>query len=182
MIHQRKEDIPRNTAESTGKFPPTPILQTAAREHKVTYPGESPAPIANTPVIKRVILKAHLCRVNRPIHDSMIGNGVDVLPTPNIRGDPPERCAHKKANILPEFEPRTFETELAYDGRENEARDNLKSASINGVDWYMEMMGTYWPDVISATRVLVLNGEQGSWVVYQTYENHPKPVTVKRYH
>lgn len=53
-------DLPRNTAESTGKFPPTPMLHTAASEHSATYPGDAPAAVANTPVTSSVMLNAHL--------------------------------------------------------------------------------------------------------------------------
>ena len=53
-------DKPKKTAESTGKLPPTPILQTAARVHKVIEFGDAPAETANTPVIKRERLKDNL--------------------------------------------------------------------------------------------------------------------------
>ena len=53
-------DKPKKTAESTGRLPPTPTLQTAAREHKAMESGDAPAETANTPVIKSVRLKANL--------------------------------------------------------------------------------------------------------------------------
>jgi hypothetical protein len=53
-------DKPKKTAESTGRLPPTPTLQTAAREHNVIESGDAPAETANTPVIKRVRLKDNL--------------------------------------------------------------------------------------------------------------------------
>jgi hypothetical protein len=52
--------IPRKTAESTGRLPPTPILHTVAREHSVIEFGEAPAERAKTPVMKRVKLKDSL--------------------------------------------------------------------------------------------------------------------------
>lgn len=53
-------DTPKKIAESTGRLPPTPILQTAAREHNVIESGDAPAEIANMPVIRRVRLKDSL--------------------------------------------------------------------------------------------------------------------------
>ena len=50
---------PRKTAESTGKLPPTPTLQTAAKEHSAIELGEPPAAMAKTPVMKSVMLKHH---------------------------------------------------------------------------------------------------------------------------
>ena len=50
----------RKTAESTGRFPPTPTLQTAASEQSATALGEAPAATAKTPVMKSVMLKHHL--------------------------------------------------------------------------------------------------------------------------
>ena len=52
--------VPKNTAESTGRLPPTPILHTAANDVKVTKLGEPPAAIAKTAVMKSVILKDSL--------------------------------------------------------------------------------------------------------------------------
>ena len=52
---------PKNTAESTGRFPPTPTLSTAKSEQSVMSFGEAPAAVANTPVMKSVRLKHHLC-------------------------------------------------------------------------------------------------------------------------
>lgn len=60
MIGSKTRRLPRKTAESTGKLPPTPMLQTAAREQSATNPGEPPAANANTPVMKRVMLNASL--------------------------------------------------------------------------------------------------------------------------
>jgi hypothetical protein len=61
IAHMGNADAkPKKTAESTGRFPPTPILQTAAREHNATESGDAPAETANTPVIKSVRLKANL--------------------------------------------------------------------------------------------------------------------------
>jgi hypothetical protein len=54
-------DIPKKTAESTGRLPPTPILHKAAREHNVIEFGEAPAESAKTPVMKSVRLKDNLC-------------------------------------------------------------------------------------------------------------------------
>ena len=51
---------PRKTAESTGKFPPTPTLRTAKREQSATSLGDAPAAVAKTPVMKSVRLKHHL--------------------------------------------------------------------------------------------------------------------------
>ena len=50
----------RNTAESTGRFPPTPRFQVAMSEHSATAVGAPPAASANMPVIRRVRLKDHL--------------------------------------------------------------------------------------------------------------------------
>ena len=57
-----EDAIPKKTAESTGRLPPTPILQTAAREHNATESGDAPAETANKPVIKSVKLKANLAK------------------------------------------------------------------------------------------------------------------------
>jgi hypothetical protein len=53
-------NIPKKTAESTGRLPPTPMLHTAAREHNVIEFGEAPAERAKTPVMKSVRLKDNL--------------------------------------------------------------------------------------------------------------------------
>lgn len=53
-------DTSAKAAESTGRFPPTPILHTAANEHRATNPGDPPAARANTPVMNSVMLNAHL--------------------------------------------------------------------------------------------------------------------------
>jgi hypothetical protein len=52
--------IPKKTAESTGRLPPTPMLHIAAREHNVIEFGEAPPDRANTPVMKSVRLKDNL--------------------------------------------------------------------------------------------------------------------------
>jgi hypothetical protein len=61
--------IPKKTAESTGRLPPTPILHTAAREHNVIESGEAPAERAKRPVMKSVRLKDNLCPT-RDVHMS----------------------------------------------------------------------------------------------------------------
>ena len=61
-MHKRMMgSAPKNTAESTGGFPPTPTLSTAKSEHNAMSFGEAPAAVANTPVMKSVRLKHHLC-------------------------------------------------------------------------------------------------------------------------
>jgi len=59
-MNQLEVDIPKKIAESTGRFPPTPMLQTAAREHNVIESGEAPPARAKTPVMKSVTLKDSL--------------------------------------------------------------------------------------------------------------------------
>ena len=54
---------PRKTAESTGRLPPTPTDQTAAREHSATALGEPPAEMPNMAVMSRVMLKEILLEV-----------------------------------------------------------------------------------------------------------------------
>lgn len=49
--------LPRNTAESTGRFPPTPTDHTAAKEIRVMAFGEPPPANANTPTMRSVMLK-----------------------------------------------------------------------------------------------------------------------------
>lgn len=44
-------------ALSTGKFPPTPMLQIDAKIHSKTYPGEPAAALANMPTMRSVELK-----------------------------------------------------------------------------------------------------------------------------
>jgi hypothetical protein len=61
-------DIPKKTAESTGRLPPTPMLHTAAREHNVIAFGEAPPDRAKTPVMKSVRLKDNLKSTR--IHDT----------------------------------------------------------------------------------------------------------------
>lgn len=51
---------PRNTAESTGRLPPTPTPSTARREARVTKFPEPPAARPNMPAMRRVRLKDHL--------------------------------------------------------------------------------------------------------------------------
>ena len=53
--------IPKKTAESTGRLPPTPILHSAAKEHNVIEFGEAPAERPKIPVMKSVRLKDNLC-------------------------------------------------------------------------------------------------------------------------
>lgn len=60
-------DVPRKTAESTGRLPPTPMLHTAASEQSATYPGEPPAAVAKTPVMKSVMLNAHLTQASESL-------------------------------------------------------------------------------------------------------------------
>ena len=58
IYHGHIENIvPKNTAESTGRFPPTPTLSVANSEHRAISFGEAPAAAANTPVMRRVRLK-----------------------------------------------------------------------------------------------------------------------------
>ena len=52
--------LPRKTAESTGKFPPTPMPSTARRDARVTKLFEPPEARPNTPAINRVTLNDHL--------------------------------------------------------------------------------------------------------------------------
>jgi hypothetical protein len=79
-------DIPKKTAESTGRLPPTPILHKAAREHNVIEFGEAPAESAKTPVMKSVRLKDNLCPIKNGTYVSrcreiLKGN---VLASPDI--------------------------------------------------------------------------------------------------
>ena len=53
-------DGPRKTAESTGRFPPTPTDQAATREQSATELGAPAAEMPNMAVIRRVILKENL--------------------------------------------------------------------------------------------------------------------------
>lgn len=53
-------DIPRNTAESTGRFPPTPTPKVAINEARVTMFWEPPAARPKMPAMRRVKLKDHL--------------------------------------------------------------------------------------------------------------------------
>ncbi len=55
-------DEPRNTAESTGKFPPTPILHSVAITVNVKKELEPPAAVENTAVMKNVTLNENLIR------------------------------------------------------------------------------------------------------------------------
>ena len=50
-------DEPRKMALSTGRFPPTPIDQSATNDESDSNDGAPPAASANTPIINRVILK-----------------------------------------------------------------------------------------------------------------------------
>lgn len=50
----------RNTAESTGRFPPTPRPSTASRDASVMKFGDPPAARPKTPARKRVMLNDHL--------------------------------------------------------------------------------------------------------------------------
>ena len=50
----------RKTAESTGKFPPTPMLHAAMSPHSATASGAPPPASANTAVTRRVRLNDHL--------------------------------------------------------------------------------------------------------------------------
>lgn len=52
--------VPKNTAESTGRLPPTPTLQSAANDVRATKFGEPPAATAKTAVMKSVMLNDHL--------------------------------------------------------------------------------------------------------------------------
>ena len=54
------DSSPRKTAESTGKFPPTPTLHNAARTVRVIKLLDPPAAVANTAVMKSVMLKDNL--------------------------------------------------------------------------------------------------------------------------
>lgn len=49
----------RNTAESTGKLPPTPMPSIPKRTPSVVKFCDPPAAMANTPEMKSVILNAH---------------------------------------------------------------------------------------------------------------------------
>ena len=53
-------DIPKKTAESTGRLPPTPILHMAARAHNVVEFGEAPADTEKMPMMNSVKLKDNL--------------------------------------------------------------------------------------------------------------------------
>jgi hypothetical protein len=50
----------RNTAESTGMFPPTPNPARANRQARPTNDGAAPAEMPNAPVMKRVALNEKL--------------------------------------------------------------------------------------------------------------------------
>lgn len=71
MILQRYP--PRNTAESTGKFPPTPTVQVVAKAVRVMKLLEPPAAVPKTAVINKVILKEILPR-DSAILSADIGN------------------------------------------------------------------------------------------------------------
>lgn len=59
---QTNMDKPRNTAESTGKFPPTPILHSVAITVNVKKELEPPAAVENTAVMKNVTLNENLIK------------------------------------------------------------------------------------------------------------------------
>lgn len=50
-------NLPRKIAESTGRFPPTPIDHIVANEMRVIELGEPPAANANTATMRSVMLK-----------------------------------------------------------------------------------------------------------------------------
>lgn len=56
-VARRGTNAPRNIAESTGKFPPTPIDHTDANEISVIELGEPPAAKANMATMRSVMLK-----------------------------------------------------------------------------------------------------------------------------
>ena len=52
--------VPRKTAESTGRLPPTPTPRTASRDASVRKLLEPPAAKPKIPAMRSVILKDHL--------------------------------------------------------------------------------------------------------------------------
>ena len=59
----REWSTPKKTAESTGRFPPTPVPNTAIKDASVTKSGDPLAAKPNTPAISRVKLNDHLSNV-----------------------------------------------------------------------------------------------------------------------
>ena len=58
--HKHRMSRPRKIAESTGMFPPTPMLEIAARDASATNVKEPPIAIPNTPPMNNVRLNDHL--------------------------------------------------------------------------------------------------------------------------
>lgn len=65
IIAFREWSIPKKTAESTGRFPPTPVPKAAIKDASVTKSGDPPAARPNTPAISRVKLNDHLSNVDQ---------------------------------------------------------------------------------------------------------------------
>lgn len=70
-IYQRVWDCiwdgsPRNTAESTGTFPPTPIDHTDAKKIRVVDESEAPATVEKRPIMRKVMLNEILIMQSDP--------------------------------------------------------------------------------------------------------------------
>lgn len=64
----------RKMALSTGRLPPTPTLQMAARTHRAVKVGEPAAAVAKMPTIKRVVLNDTLVKNQAPLRNLFLSS------------------------------------------------------------------------------------------------------------